>query len=348
MFDIFKAADRKKLAKEIQTQIDNYCQQTLGDDFRTHLGASEIGHECSRYLYLKFRWFFKEETNGRQQRLFERGHLEELRFVRWFEGIGFKIQTKTEPYLLFHPESDCYLTVETEGELKAILETTDGGMCDIVNKYENHRLEAEAQGIDLTPKQLKFSACQGHFGGSCDGQGYFPEFLNIPNKIGYEFKTNGTGSSFTNLKNKGVALEKPAHDIQMNIYGFYFDWDFCVYANTCKNDDDMHIEIIPVNKNIGEAMIKKANEIIFAEKVPAKLSLNPAFHKCSFCAAKDTCHNGKLPLKNCRTCIHSKPVVMAQWRCEKYSDLHGNIPKEVQKQGCNDWQPITINESGLL
>lgn len=350
MFDLKKSADRKALTKEIKLQIDNYCQREMQDSFRTHLGASIIGHECSRYLYLSFRWFFIKEFDGRMLRLFERGHLEEKRLKRWLVGIGFKVIDKKEPILLYHAESDCYFTAKSEYEAEFYKNKADkeGFDLPVVNEIEQHRLAAEIEGVDLSPIPILFSAVNGHFGGTCDSEGYFPEFLNIKDKIGFEFKTNGTGSSFTNLFTQGVSLVKPEHDAQMHTYGYYFGWEYCVYLNTNKNDDDIYPEILPINKNLGEAMIQKADKIINAKTPPEKLSLNPAFYKCTFCDAKDVCHNGKLPLKNCRTCIHSEPVANAEWFCAKHSPLNGNVPKEIQMQGCNDWEPIKLNTDGLI
>lgn len=81
----------KALAKRILEEIDEYCVKTYDGGHRSHLGASLIGRECKRYLWYVFRWCLHEKTTGRQQRLFNRGHREEARFVEWLEGIGFKV-----------------------------------------------------------------------------------------------------------------------------------------------------------------------------------------------------------------------------------------------------------------
>lgn len=86
----------------IKEDIDDYCIKTYDDGFRWHLGGSMIGHECKKYLWLSFRWAFLEDYNGatprekkknhaRMQRLFQRGHLEEFRFVEYLRGIGWEI-----------------------------------------------------------------------------------------------------------------------------------------------------------------------------------------------------------------------------------------------------------------
>ena len=81
----------KALAKRILEEIDEYCVRTYDGGHRSHLCASLIGREGKRYLWYVFRWCLHEKTTGRQQRLFNRGHREEARFIEWLEGIGFKV-----------------------------------------------------------------------------------------------------------------------------------------------------------------------------------------------------------------------------------------------------------------
>lgn len=79
----------QQLNKLLDTGIDEYSIKTFkDDDQRTHLGISEIGDPCSRRVYYKFRWMFKEEFSGRMYRLFSRGHREEDKFVNLLEGVG--------------------------------------------------------------------------------------------------------------------------------------------------------------------------------------------------------------------------------------------------------------------
>ena len=70
----------------------------IGDAYRTgteghrsHMGASLIGGECARAIWYNFRWATKSNFEGRLMRLFNRGHLEEARFIAMLLMIGCEI-----------------------------------------------------------------------------------------------------------------------------------------------------------------------------------------------------------------------------------------------------------------
>lgn len=61
--------------------------------FRSHLGASLIGRPCARAIWYGWHWVKKPNFSGRQLRLFNRGHLEEARFVAMLRLIGCEVWT---------------------------------------------------------------------------------------------------------------------------------------------------------------------------------------------------------------------------------------------------------------
>ena len=64
---------------------------------RLHLGASEIGHHCERWLWLRFRWAVSERFSGRMLRLFRRGQDEEDAMAADMRAAGMEvIQTDDE------------------------------------------------------------------------------------------------------------------------------------------------------------------------------------------------------------------------------------------------------------
>lgn len=91
VIDLNDHMTRKKLVLQIEDDIEAFCRAEFDEDPRTHLGASIIGHDCAAYAWNTFRWLKFEAFSGRMLRLFNRGHEEEARFVRWLRGIGFEV-----------------------------------------------------------------------------------------------------------------------------------------------------------------------------------------------------------------------------------------------------------------
>ena len=77
------------------------------DGYRTHLGASVLGQDCERALFYGWRWAFKGRIRGkkgeppakaesRMRRLWNRGHLEEGRFIALLLMIGVQVIQQDE------------------------------------------------------------------------------------------------------------------------------------------------------------------------------------------------------------------------------------------------------------
>ena len=80
-----------------------------GDGFRPHLGASLIGRECERALWLDFRWATRQRHSGRLLRLFETGQREEARLVANLRRIGVTV-------LEVNPDTGRQWQVEAHGK----------------------------------------------------------------------------------------------------------------------------------------------------------------------------------------------------------------------------------------
>lgn len=275
---------RKHIAAQILADIDAYCVKAYDDGHRKHLGASLIGHDCARHLYYVFRWAKKEVFTGRMQRLFNRGHREEARFVEWLRGVGFEVWDVNE----------------------------DGS-------------------------QFRVKAVRGHYGGSLDGINKPPARYRIGEPMLCEFKTSGTGASFTKLKEQGVALAKPRHFAQMSTYGKFYGFRFALYMCINKNDDDLHIEIVELDWRLAEDLVRKAEDIITARVPPAKLAENEAFYECKYCAFVGICHRGEAPERSCRSCQHSEAVEGGEWYCHVHN---GVIPSDFITKTCDGYTAI--------
>lgn len=104
-----KAAIEAQMASDQGTLFRQWSQYYLplmddayrpheDDGLRTHLGASLIGDSCVRKLFYTFRWFKTPRHTGRLLRLFNRGHLEEARFLAMLACVGVDIYPQ-------HPET---------------------------------------------------------------------------------------------------------------------------------------------------------------------------------------------------------------------------------------------------
>jgi hypothetical protein len=75
----------------IANLIDTYHERKV-EDKRSHLGASQLGHPCERWLWLNFRWVIEQKFPGRILRLFRRGHNEEASIISDLRAIGIDVR----------------------------------------------------------------------------------------------------------------------------------------------------------------------------------------------------------------------------------------------------------------
>jgi hypothetical protein len=79
--------------KDSKTVEAIYASYTAKADSRRsrRLGASILGKPCARAIWYDFRWCGSEVFDGRMVRLFQTGHLEELRFISDLRNIGCEV-----------------------------------------------------------------------------------------------------------------------------------------------------------------------------------------------------------------------------------------------------------------
>lgn len=80
---------RYELEKVVMAQRDIYEQKSI--QFRSHMGASLLGKKCKRDVWYSFRWVKEPNFEGRMIRLFNRGHLEETRFIALLRQAGLEV-----------------------------------------------------------------------------------------------------------------------------------------------------------------------------------------------------------------------------------------------------------------
>lgn len=108
--DLWAEAVGKYIAEAIdEDSVEEYNEPDPG---RWHLGASEIGKPCSRAIWYSFRWAVKIIHKPALYRLFNRGHLEEHRFVHRLRRIGIDSRDRNpetgKQYQIEHPQEPHY------------------------------------------------------------------------------------------------------------------------------------------------------------------------------------------------------------------------------------------------
>lgn len=114
-------------AEKTHEAIDKYIEDNQESSHRRHLGASVIGRSCARQLWYLFRWAEVQKFEGRMLRLFERGQLEEDRFVKWLRGIGCEVWEKDN-------EGEQYRIEDHHGHLGGSLDCVIKGLPELPNE----------------------------------------------------------------------------------------------------------------------------------------------------------------------------------------------------------------------
>lgn len=86
-----QGAKFRRLLRENINACDDAFDGEEKPPFRSHLGASMIGQDCPRQLWYSFRWYKVSKHVGKTLLLFNRGHMEEGRFVTLLQMIGMQV-----------------------------------------------------------------------------------------------------------------------------------------------------------------------------------------------------------------------------------------------------------------
>lgn len=320
---------------QIVKAIDKASRELLTEPPRGHLGASQIGGRCARQAWYGFRWAYAENATGRMRRLWNRGHEEEDRLIRWLRATGYEVRDYALR-LMYHSSSDSYVAIpwdEDEAHDQAWAE------CDDVSEDKWHierakRLDKALPKDQRLVQQWGFTDHEGHYAGSSDGKIRGP---HLPEGWGgCEFKTH-KDSSFKDLTKKGVLTSKPVHWVQMQVYMGYMGLTWCLYLAVNKDDDSLYAEVVEFRPEIFAAYRDTAAKIIGAQQAPKRLSEDPSWFECKWCAFREICHKGEAPEKNCRSCSFAQPGPDASWTCGAY---RMTIPKDFIPKGCDRWQGV--------
>lgn len=272
---------RQLLAKVLPHIGDAYRGQE--DGFRSHLGASLIGRECARDLWYSFHWARKAMFSGQMLRLFNRGHLEEGRFIALLLSMGCEVFQQDE-------NGKQYRISDHGGHF--------GGSGDGV-----------VMGVpDLQPGQPALGEFKTHNNKS------FTKLAGSDYKDFYESLLNPALPPVS-FSGAGVREAKFEHWVQMQIYMRKMNLPVALYIAVNKDNDHIYAELVPLVEQSADEFIQRAGKIIPIHVPPAKVKKSVAQMPCRFCDHKEICHLGAAPDVNCRTCndVEAKPD--GTWYC---------------------------------
>ena len=243
--------------------IDNAILGKAQKEARDYLGASIIGHSCSRKIQYQYKNTVPDEgldihKDARKQRIFQRGHAFEKTMVQWILDAGFKIEGSD-----YIPRSNL------------------------------------AMGSDVLPiKSIGFMRrfMGEQFGGHIDGlitSG--PEIEGLKYPFIWENKAVGE-KTFNSLSKYGID-KNPGYQAQLAIYQAYLNYlNPALFTVINCNTMEIYAEAVPFNAAIAQEMSDKAARIIedtALEIEMPRVSGDPKYFECSWCEFKQTCWEGK-------------------------------------------------------
>jgi len=248
--------------------------------FRSHLGASRIGNDCSRELWYDFHWANKPALDWRILRLFNRGHLEEPRFVAMLGAADIEVHQYAQP-----------------GKQYQI--TMHGGHF----------------GGSLDGVATKIPDCDGPV--LCEFKTHSRDsFAKLAGRNWNDYVAVKDGATFTG---EGVRTSKFVHYVQMQMYMRAYQLSTGLYLAVCKDDDSLYGELIGLDEAISDAFSNRAREIIFATEPPSRIKNDPSWWQCKFCKQAPVCYGKTAPARNCRTCAAGTPMEHSEWwKCSNH------------------------------
>ncbi|MCW7544876.1 hypothetical protein N7I30_13795 [Aurantimonas litoralis] len=189
------------------------------------------------------------------------------------------------------------------------------------------------QADSQTFRPFETSALDGHFFQRL--QGKVTGLIEAPKRVHLLYADRQRDKAFQQIRKAGLAEAAPARmpAIQLGMHLFGLERAFYVVEN--KDTNEFHGERIRYDAAQAGALMAKAERVLDAARPLPRISDDPDHWICKRCPAHSVCHGGAMALRNCRTCLHSTPVMGgdAAWRCER----HGReLSVQDQQAGCGE------------
>lgn len=189
-------------------------------------------------------------------------------------------------------------------------------------------------GIHVKGSQTRIEDSTGHAGGSCDG--IIPDHPEFDENILFEAKS-ANHNNYMDIKRKGVKDAKPNHYIQMQMYMGRLGLRFALYGLYNKNTSELHFEQVCFDEDAYKDALNTEHDILHMGHINdfPRVSTNPSWYHCKVCDAKNICHGGENPARNCRTCERSEMHVEGKWWCTFHEK---QLNRKEQIEGCQHYE----------
>jgi hypothetical protein len=260
-----------------QVELAQVAAKDAKYDHRDYFGASQLGRQCNREMFLAFRKAgdvtdaeslnsAQIEVLGARMRLFNRGHMEEDRF-----------NDRLTPFF------DEYMP----------LDPVTGKQWEIQNCEGIFKGHMDGKARDLTLNGVKYAGL------------YLLEF-KTHNQKSFEKLAGAKRPDGTRPWNKSIKTEKPEHYLQMQAYMLH-DPEMVagLYVAVCKDTDEWYMELVQRDTDAAVLELERVSDIIWAGMVPPKMEYaSPIknYYCRAFCDFTEICFGEKAPRRSCRTC----------------------------------------------
>lgn len=188
-----------------------------------------------------------------------------------------------------------------------------------------------------TGRQFTYIDCDGHAKGKCDGK--ITGLLQAPIKL-HIFEAKAVAekklTEFRKIKaelGEKNTLKKWNEEYygQAQLYMHYEGTDrhYCVVASPGVRDwDSCRTEYDPA---YALQLKARMNRVIKSNEPLSRVSDKSDWFECKMCPMRGICHEGEMPDRNCRTCLHSTPIENGQWHCNRFGKT---VTPDEQQIGC--------------
>lgn len=203
--------------------------------------------------------------------------------------------------------------------------------------WEVMELDPNRVKLNKPIQQFKVKDFDGHMTGYLDAIMRHPTFSQGQWILGEvkQFKKD----RFSQYVKKGIVISDPEYYSQVCIYMQHYNLPWTIIFGICKDDDEIHIEIVMANPEEVVRVMQRGAVIINSPTRPTRLAETATHFVCKQCDYSDVCHSGAPMDKNCRSCRKSQPAANGEWLCGHYGQI---IPEHVIYNGCSEYLRVVV------